>query len=265
MSWIKLDNKAPRHPKIASLTDRAFRWWVLALCYAGEFLTDGVLPPVFWKEVPKQTRAELTGNMLWDWDDPNFQIHDYHHHQQRKEDVEDDKERNRQNAKAYRERRKEERRKRIVTDDASPKTNLRVIAESPTQITDTDIDTDDREETKSSRRGLIVSPEYYARRIQHCAFVGSRIEVPNGLHADLRRSHGGPDPEKELQDWYLELNEKAEVDQWRIPQGKDFFPWFKSLYGQKFPIPAAVKKPWSVAEAVQRTLDAEAVKKAGAR
>lgn len=87
MTWIKLDDKAPRHPKIASLTDRAFRWWIAGLCFASEFLTNGLLPPTFWKQVPKQNRAELTTNSLWDWDDPNFQIHDYLGHQSSKETV----------------------------------------------------------------------------------------------------------------------------------------------------------------------------------
>lgn len=118
MTWIKLDDRAPRHPKLASLTDRAFRWWVLALCYASEFLTDGILPPVFWKQTPKQIRAELTGNKLWDWVDPNFEIHDYHHHQSLKTDVEADKERNRIKAKAFRDRRKAERKQADVTGDA---------------------------------------------------------------------------------------------------------------------------------------------------
>lgn len=111
MSWFKFDDNAVDHPKLASLTDRAFRWWVKGLSYASRFLTDGVLHPVFWKQVPKQSRAELTGAHLWDWDDPNFLIHDYLHHQIGKQEIEQDKERNREKAKAYRERRRGERRK----------------------------------------------------------------------------------------------------------------------------------------------------------
>jgi hypothetical protein len=39
MTWIKLDDQAVDHPKIASLPDRAFRWWVRGLSYASRFLT----------------------------------------------------------------------------------------------------------------------------------------------------------------------------------------------------------------------------------
>src|SRR5689334_20640489 len=95
MTWIKLDDRAPRHPKIAALTDRAFRWWMLGLCYASEFLTNGVLPPVFWKQAPAPTRKELTTGKLWDWNDPNFHIHDYLEHQQSRETVEKERRRNR--------------------------------------------------------------------------------------------------------------------------------------------------------------------------
>lgn len=116
MTWIKLDDKAPRHPKVASLTDRAFRWWIMALCYASEFLTDGILPPIFWKRVPKNDRKELTGSGLWEFDDPNLRIHDYLGHQSSKEDVNAEKQRNREKVAAYRERRKTERREAVTGD-----------------------------------------------------------------------------------------------------------------------------------------------------
>ena len=87
MTWIKLDDNAVDHPKVETLSDRAFRWWVKGLSYASRFLTNGLLPPVFWKKVPKQSRAELTTHRLWDWVDPDFQIHDYLAHQSSKEIV----------------------------------------------------------------------------------------------------------------------------------------------------------------------------------
>lgn len=233
MTWVRLDDNAPRHPKIASLSDKAFRWWVLALCFAGEFLTDGVLPPTFWKQAPKQVRAELTNARLWDWDDPNFQIHDYLKHQTSREAVES--ERRRQRERRSTERGTSDRR----TAGTTAGTTTGRTEENPPPE-DRRQKTEDREQNTEQRGsgGLIVSPEYYERRKQHCAFVGSKIEVPNGLHAELRKSHGGLNPEKELQGWYLELNEQAENEAWRIPQEKAFYSWFKGLYGQKFPAPA---------------------------
>jgi len=102
MTWIKLDDRAPRHPKLASLTDRAFRWWILGLCYASEFLTNGVLHPVFWKRTPPSARKELSTGKLWDWEDPNFVIHDYLEHQTSRESVEKERRRNRERRRSDR-------------------------------------------------------------------------------------------------------------------------------------------------------------------
>jgi hypothetical protein len=119
MSWFKFDDNAVDHPKIAALSHLAFRWWVKGLSYASRFLTDGVLHKLFWKQVPAPIRNELSKAKLWDWDDPNFLIHDYLHHQIGKAEIEQDKERNREKAKAFRDRRRVDRRK---TDGASPVT-----------------------------------------------------------------------------------------------------------------------------------------------
>ena len=61
MTWIKLNDNAPRHPKIAGLSDRAFRAWVNSLCYASEFLTNGALPVAFLVTVPRRVQDELIG------------------------------------------------------------------------------------------------------------------------------------------------------------------------------------------------------------
>jgi hypothetical protein len=114
MTWIKLDDNAVDHPKVASLSDRAFRWWVRGLSYASRFLTDGLLPPVFWKKVPENDRKELSGFGLWDWDDQNFLIHDYLAHQSSKDDVQAEKQRNRDKVAAFRERRRMDRRQDVT-------------------------------------------------------------------------------------------------------------------------------------------------------
>lgn len=46
MTWTKLADGLPRHPKIVGLTDAAFRLHIYALCYASEQLTDGEIPAV---------------------------------------------------------------------------------------------------------------------------------------------------------------------------------------------------------------------------
>lgn len=230
MTWIKLDDNAPRHPKIANLSDKAFRWWIMGLCYASEFLTDGSLPPTFFKLAPAKVRAELTGSRLWIFDDPNLRIHDYLKHQQSRETVE--AERRRQRDRRHTERGTTDRR----TSGTTPGTyeeNTRPPIEVAVDVPEKEI------QIKQRSSSLLPSHAYYEQRKQYCAFVGSKIEVPHGLHAELRRTHGGPNPEKELQEWYLALNEQAENEAWRIPRDKEFYPWFKSLYGAKFPATAA--------------------------
>ena len=96
MTWIKLNDNVPRHPKIAGLSDRTFRWWIQGLCYASEFLTDGALPPVFLATVPRKAYEELLGAGLWYCDDRDrLLIHDYLKHQSSKASVEQERRRNR--------------------------------------------------------------------------------------------------------------------------------------------------------------------------
>jgi hypothetical protein len=95
MTWIKLNDNVPRHPKIAGLSDRAFRWWIHALCYASEFLTDGVLPPVFIATVPRKAWEDLIAAGLWYVDDAGrLLVHDYLKHQNSKAIVERERRRN---------------------------------------------------------------------------------------------------------------------------------------------------------------------------
>jgi hypothetical protein len=95
MTWIKLNDNVPRHPKIAGLSHRAFRAWVNALCYASEFLTDGVLPVAFLVTVPRKVQIELIDVGLWRSDtDGTIRVHDYLKHQNSKAHVERERRRN---------------------------------------------------------------------------------------------------------------------------------------------------------------------------
>ena len=43
MTWVKVDDALPEHPKVARLSDAAFRVHISALCYSARNLTDGKL------------------------------------------------------------------------------------------------------------------------------------------------------------------------------------------------------------------------------
>jgi len=86
MTWIKLHDNAPRHPKVAGLSDRAFRAWVDGLCYASEFLTDGVLPPAFISTLSTRVLGELIESGLWGVpENGRVTIHHYLEHQSSRE------------------------------------------------------------------------------------------------------------------------------------------------------------------------------------
>jgi hypothetical protein len=247
MTWIKLDDNAVDHPKVASLTDRAFRWWVKALSYASRLLTDGLLPPTFWRNVPKQTRAELTGAKLWDWDDPNFKIHDYLAHQSSREAVD-----TKRAQTADRVRRFRDGKRNGVTDTTCNALQPR-ISNAPVTLPETDTETENRDRGKTTTRrpSLIVGGAEFARLQQTHAFVGSVLRVPNVLHAELCLKSGA-NAEVKLQAWYLTLNDALEES------GKgtgDVFEWLRPRHQAH-----AVNQGWidAAPKAVSRVRDAVA-------
>ena len=88
MTWVKIDDRMPEHPKVAGLSDRAFRAHVEALCYCAGVLTDGRIPAVVAKG-RKWTRAaaELVAARLWETADDGWAVHDYLKHQRSKEEA----------------------------------------------------------------------------------------------------------------------------------------------------------------------------------
>lgn len=75
MSWVKLDDGFPQHPKVIGLSLEA-RWaYVEGLCYAARYETDGVIPDVIAANGP--VRAELTASGLWESLENSVGIHDY--------------------------------------------------------------------------------------------------------------------------------------------------------------------------------------------
>jgi len=225
MTWIKLDDNAVDHPKVANLSDRAFRWWVKGLSYASRFLTDGVLSPVFWKPIPKSSRGELTRSGLWQWEDPNFLIHDYLHHQSSKESVTQKKADTAERVARYRERK----RNAVTDQESSPDGNALVTRpEIRDQIQRSEIREQRQQENAPPRLGMSLA--YIDKRLQQCAFVGVRLEVPLGLHADLQKLLGGANADAELRSWYVVVD--ADIAASGEAIAPDVFRWLKSRYAK---------------------------------
>lgn len=80
MTWIKLDDQFSDHPKVAALSDRAFRLYVQGLCYASRYLTDGLLTSASLLVIRAKPAAlaELMDAGLWESShDEAVTIHDY--------------------------------------------------------------------------------------------------------------------------------------------------------------------------------------------
>jgi hypothetical protein len=77
MSWVRIHDGAMFHPKVISLTDKAFRLWVWGLSYCQAHLTDGVIPAAALPPPPKTADA-LVRAQLWAVQAPDgFLVHDY--------------------------------------------------------------------------------------------------------------------------------------------------------------------------------------------
>lgn len=245
MTWIKLDDKTPRHPKIASLTDRAFRWWIKGLCYASEFLTNGVLHPIFWKQVPKQSRAELSGNHLWDWKDPNFEIHDYLEHQQSREQVEAERRR-------QRDRRKTD---RSTPDRRTAGTTPGTTAGQPPEVprppnlrVDTDTEKEQSTVPPAPAKPLISgqsNPRDWGRiHGAHTAGFCDWICLPDFVFEEFRSKSPGSE--------YVHIWAKKVRSEWEGQTiGEDGLRFWRARWSESHRTPE-MKKPFSVADALAR-------------
>lgn len=200
MTWIKLDDKSPRHPKIAGLSDRAFRWWICGLCYASEFLTDGELPACFLATVPAKIHGELVVAGLWRNDGDRVRIHDYLRHQTSRAAVEFDRTAGRERAARSRSVRANAER---TFADRSPK-----IRKPDTEVQNTDVQSAEAEAPRTAAPSVSLLRPLHARRNLRAAFEHPRFDVPDWWH--LERVKGLPGGEAEMGRFYADL--AAHVD-----------------------------------------------------
>jgi hypothetical protein len=81
MPWVRIDENAMQHPKLAALSDGAFRLWVEALTYCQKYLTDGAVSAMASRGLHAFTskrRHELITVGLWkmtiDWNESRDHI-----------------------------------------------------------------------------------------------------------------------------------------------------------------------------------------------
>ena len=97
MTWVRIDDTFPDHPKIVGLTDAAFRAHVAGLCYAGRYLTDGHIPTSALRQIGTRKAAqELEARGLWDKTDHGWVINDFLDYNPSKADVQAERDRKRE-------------------------------------------------------------------------------------------------------------------------------------------------------------------------
>lgn len=91
MTWIKLDDTFPDHPKVAGLPPSAVTLYIFGLCYASRHLTDGHLTraSIATLGLPKwrSSATQLVSSGLWSESENGYLIHDYLEHQRSAEEV----------------------------------------------------------------------------------------------------------------------------------------------------------------------------------
>ena len=75
MGWLRLDDAFGDHPKVAGLSDRAFRAHVLGLLYCARQLTDGFVPQALAPSARVTGELERAG--LWSPNKRGWVIHDF--------------------------------------------------------------------------------------------------------------------------------------------------------------------------------------------
>lgn len=134
MTWVKLDDQFPEHPKVMALgKDRlpGMGLWLVGAGYCGRHLTDGFIPRAFLvgSEQIRLARC-LVGVGLWEDVSGGYRMHDYHDYQPAREEV---LERRRLKAEAGRLgglRSGQQRSKRASTREAPPKATASSLVEA---------------------------------------------------------------------------------------------------------------------------------------
>jgi hypothetical protein len=107
MTWIRIDDTLPDHPKLIGLPDNAFRLYITILCYSSRYLTDGFIPsPVADRLGHAGVFGELNVAGLIEPLDDGWQICNYSEYQSTKADVEEKKAHNRERTKRWRQQKR---------------------------------------------------------------------------------------------------------------------------------------------------------------
>lgn len=107
MTWIRIDDNLPDHPKLIGLSDSAFRLYISSLCYSSRYLCDGVILRVVALRLGSEADfiQLVTADLMYEFAD-GWIIDNYDEYQSTKAEVEVIKARNRERTQKWREKHK---------------------------------------------------------------------------------------------------------------------------------------------------------------
>lgn len=134
MPWVRLDDRFPSHRKVALLSDRAFRLYVSALCWASENLTEGLirereLTLVARVRGAKAVAVELIDAGLWERAADGYMIHDYLEYNPDRVRVQADRAANAARQKAFRDRKRAEREAKLAAEKEGRNADSNAVTE----------------------------------------------------------------------------------------------------------------------------------------
>jgi hypothetical protein len=97
MTWVRLDDQFPDHPKVVAAGAQATWLYISGLCYCSRQLTDGRIPkPIVPRLTDLRKPYDLAERLvvvgLWRDEPGCYVVHDYLAHQRSKEQVERERE-----------------------------------------------------------------------------------------------------------------------------------------------------------------------------
>lgn len=95
MTWARLEDNMPEHPKIAALSDGAFRLHIRAICYAARYGTDGEISAAAFRILGGRAKyaSELVEGAVWDTTSRGgWSVHDFLEYNPSRREVEERRE-----------------------------------------------------------------------------------------------------------------------------------------------------------------------------
>jgi hypothetical protein len=105
VAWFKLDDSAYDHPKVAGLSDGAFRLWVTCGLYCSKHLTDGIVTAVTLRVLQAKGKHcdELWTAGLWERvPEGGYRFHDWTDYQWTRRQVEQKRQHDRERKAQWR-------------------------------------------------------------------------------------------------------------------------------------------------------------------